>query len=77
LRHPGIHATIIRTKTHKLVKYHGLSEGELYDLEADKTESTNLWNHPQTKEIQYGLLERLCDRMAWTVDPMPLRPVPW
>lgn len=71
--HPGVHATMVRTERYKLVRYHGTSWGELYDLEADPPEVVNLWHESASREVRAAMLERLCDRMAWTVDPLPLR----
>jgi len=74
---PAAHATMIRTVTHKLVAQHGLDLGELYDLEREPAETRNLWDDPDCAELKTDLLKRLCDRMAWTVDPLPPRLAPW
>ncbi len=76
-RSPTAQATMVRTRLHKLVVIHGLDEGELYDLEADPNETTNLWDHPDYSLIRMSLLKRLVDRMAWTVDPLPVRLADW
>ena len=47
--------------------------GELYDLEADPQETHNRWHDPAYATLRMELLQRLCDRMAWTVDPLPPR----
>ena len=39
----GMYATMLRTRTHKIVNYHGLEVGELFDLETD----------PGTQQILY------------------------
>jgi arylsulfatase len=74
---PAAHATMVRTECHKLVAVHGLDEGEMYDLEADPDETHNLWDDPQHQSVKVAMLKRLCDRMAWTVDPLPVREGPW
>jgi choline-sulfatase len=74
---PGAHATMIRTERYKLVAYHGLNEGELYDLEKDPDEYHNLWHNPDYTSLKLDMMSRLCDRMAWTVDPLPLRQSSW
>jgi arylsulfatase A-like enzyme len=76
-RDPTPHATMVRTDRHKLVAFHGEALGELYDLEADPSETTNLWTSAPHAPFKMELLQRLCDRMAWTVDPLPLRRAPW
>jgi hypothetical protein len=76
-RDPSPQTTMIRTTNHKLAVMHGLNDGELYDLANDPHETTNRWNHPQYRELKGDLLQRLTDRMAWTVDPLPERVSKW
>ncbi|WJH34958.1 sulfatase-like hydrolase/transferase [Paenibacillus sp. CC-CFT747] len=73
----GAFATMVRTETHKLVKYHRRGEGELYDLIRDPQETVNRWKDPAYRETKTELLDLLCDRMAETVDPLPERIAPW
>ena len=61
----------------KLVAAHGRGEGELYDLEADPKETKNLWDDPEYRGVKLEMYERLVDRMAWTVDPLPERQAEW
>jgi arylsulfatase A-like enzyme len=68
---------MVVTERYKLVVYHGIDEGELYDLETDPQETVNRWNDPAHMMIQMEMLKKLCDRMAWTVDPLPERTAPW
>jgi len=70
---PAAQATMVRTRTHKLVAVHGTDTGELYDLGEDPPERHNRWHDPAYAEVKTDLLGRLCDRMAWTVDPLPAR----
>jgi arylsulfatase len=74
---PGAHATMVRSDQYKLVAYHGVNPGELYDLHQDPNETVNRWDDPEYVNIKLEMLERLCNRMAWTVDPLPLRNGPW
>lgn len=74
---PRAYATMVRTDTFKLVKVHGLASGELYDLNEDPGETTNRWDDPAYQTVKLEMLERLCDRMAWTIDPLPVRKAPW
>ena len=74
---PAPQATMVRTERYKLVAFHGEPLGELYDLEADPTETVNLWNDQTYAPVKLDMLQKLCDRMAWTVDPLPLRRSPW
>lgn len=75
--HPAEYATMLRTKTHKLVVYHTGELGELYDLEKDPGENRNLWNSPDHQKVRGELMKQLCDRMAFTVDPLPFRDAAW
>lgn len=76
-RDPTAQATMIRTATHKLVVVHSLDTGELYDLMTDPNETHNVWNDPTQQTMKTALLLRLCNRMAWTVDPLPARQSQW
>ncbi len=60
-------------RRHKLVAVHGQEVGELYDLEADPAETHNLWADAAYQGVKMQMLQRLCDRMAWTADPLPQR----
>ena len=72
-RNPDAHGTMLFDGRYKLVVMHGIDQGELYDLETDPEERINLWEDPEHAALQRVLMKRLCDRMAWTVDPLPLR----
>ncbi len=74
---PQAQATCVRTEQYKLAVYHGLGTGELYDLAADPGERVNRWDDAGYAGVKTEMLVRLCDRMAWTVDPLPLRVAPW
>lgn len=74
---PKAYGTMVRTKRYKLALMHGQSSGELYDLEIDPSETCNLWNDPRSSSIKSQLLQLLCDRMAWTIDPLPERKAPF
>ncbi len=76
-KNPPAYATMLRTDRHKLVAMHGSDISELYDLTKDPDETYNLWNEPAYSETRATLLQRLCDRMAWTVDPLPNREAAW
>ena len=70
-------ATMVRENRWKLVACHGCDQGELYDLQEDPAETTNLWTDPGSQADKARMLKRLCDRMAQTVDPLPNREAPW
>ncbi len=76
-RNPLSYATMIRNKQFKLIVYHTIDFGELYDLENDPKEFNNLWNNADYLDIKIKLLKKLTDRMAFTVDPLPLRVGSW
>ena len=71
--HDDAQATMVRDRQYKLVAYHSIRSGELYDLEQDPLETHNRWADPAYAAVKMDLLETLCERMAWTVDPLPLR----
>ncbi|MBD3291608.1 MAG: sulfatase-like hydrolase/transferase, partial [Armatimonadia bacterium] len=62
----------VRTKTHKLVRYPGGDEGELYDLTADPWELENLWGRAEQEGIEGDLTARLLDLHIETKDPLPV-----
>lgn len=68
-----IYCTALRTHRHKLVVWHGQELGELYDLENDPAEIENRWADPDLAAVKLELMKRLCDRMAFTADPLPER----
>lgn len=74
---PTAQATMVRTEDYKLVAAHSLNTGELYDLKQDPNETRNLWDDPDALLAKAQMLQRLCNRMAWTVDPLPLRRANW
>jgi arylsulfatase A-like enzyme len=76
-RQPIPQTTMVRTAHHKLAVMHGLNDGELYDLVNDPHETTNRWRDPAYRDLKDALLQRLVDRMAWTVDPLPERVSKW
>ncbi|HEX9997050.1 MAG TPA: sulfatase-like hydrolase/transferase [Abditibacterium sp.] len=71
------YGTMIRTHNFKLTRFHGESGGELYDLERDPDETHNLWCASEYQAKKIELLTHLSDRMAWTVDPLPVRQGPY
>jgi arylsulfatase A-like enzyme len=76
-RDPTAQLTMLRTQRHKIVVDHSHAAGELYDLAADPGEHRNLWDDPGARDAKSDLLLRLCNRMAWTVDPLPPRRAAW
>jgi arylsulfatase len=70
-------ATCSRTTRHKLSYYRGLPAGELYDLEKDPGEFTNLWSDPEARAVKEAMLLELAGRMTDAVDPLPIRNAPW
>lgn len=61
----------IRTRTHKLVRYPGGEEGELYELDEDPWELNNLWGIEKYADTERELTERLLDLHIETADPLP------
>ena len=71
--HQHSYGTMLRTQTEKIVVYHGVEDGELYDLEADPSEFHNLWNAPEKTAMKTRLLKRAFDASVFTMDPAPPR----
>jgi arylsulfatase A-like enzyme len=67
----GSYATMIRNRRYKLVVYHGHDVGELFDLEEDPGEFTNLWDSPDHAELRFALMKRSFDALAFAVDIGP------
>lgn len=65
--------TMVRDDRYKLIVEHTHNSGELYDLSKDPKEFKNLWSDAGMAAVKSDLLLKLCNRMAFTVDPLPLR----
>lgn len=74
---PMAFGTMVYDGRYKLSRYHTSKEGELYDLEKDPDEFYNLWDDPAYLPVKVRMLELLTDRMADTVDPLPLATDKW
>ena len=74
---PEAHGTMVFDGRYKLSRFHTSKEGELYDLQADPGELRNLWADPAHSQVKIRMLELLADRMADTVDPLPLATDKW
>jgi arylsulfatase len=73
----SITATSVRTDSAKLTVYHALSTGELYDLRQDPGEFRNLWDDHNSRPLKEQMTATLLERMASTIDPLPVRHAPW
>lgn len=76
LYEPPPMATMVRSERYKLIVYHSLNFQELYDLQNDPHKFTNIWNAPGSQGARQAMLIALTNRMAETVDPLPIRTVP-
>ncbi|MCI8624522.1 MAG: sulfatase-like hydrolase/transferase [Provencibacterium sp.] len=72
-RNPSAYLSMLRDERYKLIRQHGGPGGELYDLENDPNETHNLWDDPAYAQVRIDLTDRLCDRIAFTCDPLPER----
>lgn len=57
--------TMVRSVTHKLVHFKGAAYGQLFDLEADPGEVSNLWDETAMRETKSRLLDVLRD---WLIE---------
>ena len=71
------YGTMVYDGRYKLSRFHTSKEGELYDLKEDPDEFRNLWDDPDYREVKVRMLELLADRMADTVDPLPVATDKW
>jgi len=51
--------TMVRTKDWKLVHFRDEPFGQLFDLQNDPGEATNLWDDPDHAETKQALLDNL------------------
>jgi arylsulfatase A-like enzyme len=70
---PESYATMIRTREYKLVNYHGMETGQLFDLEKDPGEFENRWNDPVCAGARFELMRKSFDALAFAVDTGPER----
>jgi len=70
---PPQYLTMLRGTKYKIIVHHGEDLGELYDLEADPNELKNLWADSAFANVKCEWLKAVCDRMAFTADPLPER----
>ena len=75
--HHRSYGTMMRTADKKIVVYHGVDEGEFYDLESDPDEFNNLWASDQHQSLRESLLKQTFDASVFTMDPMPPRRGPF
>ena len=66
-------ATMYRDERYKLAVYHGHEEGELYDLQDDPDEFSNLWWDPEKQGIKLELLKQNFDASMLAMDRGPRR----
>jgi arylsulfatase A-like enzyme len=61
-----VHASMYRDRRYKMIRYHGLDLGELFDLENDPGEFDNLWSDRGACDLKMDLLARHFDAMMAT-----------
>ncbi|MBI2440716.1 MAG: sulfatase-like hydrolase/transferase [Lentisphaerae bacterium] len=67
-----MHLRTFIDRRYKVTVHYNRPYGELYDLEADPGEYTNLWDHPESRELKRELLMKfLHAEMAKAPLPMP------
>lgn len=81
-RTPLAFLTMVFDGRYKLCRVHDPAgeqkiTGELYDLVNDPGEHINLYNREDVSDVKIRMFELLCDRMAQTSDPLPVRRAYW
>ena len=71
--HRRSYGTMMRTGDKKIAVYHGIDEGELYDLAKDPDELENLWRSASHAAMRERMLKQAMDASVFTMDPMPPR----
>lgn len=66
-------ATMYRDRRWKLIVYHNLGLGELYDMERDPDEFVSLWDDPAYQAIKSDLLVKSFDATVHAMDDSPPR----
>jgi arylsulfatase A-like enzyme len=69
--------TSLRTDRWKLNLCDKTKYGELYDLQNDPNEFTNLWNDPHSRDAREMMMLMLASRMIDASDPLPWKVAPW
>ena len=67
----------LRSLKWRFTLYPGKPYGELYDLEADPHEFTNLWDKPKLQSVKVDLTNKLLARIVDTRDPLPVKEKPY
>ncbi len=67
----------LRSLKWRFTYYPGKDYGELYDLEKDPHEFTNLWNDSRMQNLKLTLTRELLDRVVQTRDPLPIKEKPY
>lgn len=67
------YATMLRDRRYKIVVYHGVEAGELYDMIEDPCEEHNLWDLPEYAELRFKLLKKSFDVAAVVQRPGQVR----
>ena len=72
-KNPKAFSSMLRDRRYKIISDHISDSGELYDLQNDINETHNLWHNESYNEIRFIMMKKLCDRIALTCDPLPIR----
>lgn len=78
-----VHVTMLRSGSSKIMVHHSSPDrtaertGELYDLESDPYEMTNLWDQQEHRELRTRLQELLLDVVVAVEDRSAPRLAPW
>lgn len=69
--------TMIFDGRYKLIATHSTNELELYDLKEQPCENYNLADNPSYEKVRTDMLLKMCNKMAFTCDPLSVRVSSW
>ena len=64
----------VRTDSYKLIYFYEKDDWELYDLEKDRSEMNNVYNHPGYTRVREMMIKKLFELKEKYKDPIVIKP---